>query len=76
MIDPQRKRYNGFPMSTPNDLLRIAKRLEIPLTQREAIIVAQTVPKRGTPEWDYRERIRQRIGNGCISLGGLPHDYD
>jgi len=60
------------PNALPDDLLRIAERLHIPLSDREAQMVAFGVYQRGTPEWGERERIRHRLGNRCIALAPRP----
>ena len=41
------------------------------LDERDARIVAETVPIRGTPAWDYRESVRLRIGSSCFAMGPL-----
>lgn len=41
------------------------------ISLRDARIIANTVPERGTPEWDEREMLRQRIGCHCISTSRL-----
>lgn len=41
------------------------------LSEREARIVAETVPLRGTMQWHEREVIRRSIGCRCISVGDL-----
>ena len=44
------------------------------LSERDARIVSDTVPLRGTNEWREREIIRRSIGNRCLSLTRLPGD--
>lgn len=38
------------------------------LTEAEARVVVETVPLRGTADWDFREMLRRRLGCSCLAF--------
>ena len=60
------------PLAPMNSAESLMRRFDY-LSPTEARVIAETVPLRGTVEWDKREVMRRGIGCRLLSFGSLEH---